>query len=103
MATVFEECTAEEQRCVVRFRWAKDSIQRIFLKKSFLFSVGIICRVKRFTTVSINSLKDNRNSQMLPDQMRKWLRQQSKYFYATGFDALVKRWGINVGGGYVEK
>jgi hypothetical protein len=38
-------------------------------------------------------------------QMRKWLRQQSKDFYAAGFDALVKRWDkcINVGGGYVEK
>jgi hypothetical protein len=36
--------------------------------------------------------------------VRKWLRQQSKGFYAAG-DALVKRWGkcINVGGGYVEK
>jgi hypothetical protein len=28
-----------------------------------------------------------------------------KYFYAAGFDTLVKRWDkcINVGGGYVEK
>jgi hypothetical protein len=35
----------------------------------------------------------------------KWLRQQSKYFYAAGFDILVKRWDkcIIVGGGYVEK
>jgi hypothetical protein len=35
----------------------------------------------------------------------KWLRQQSKDFCATGFDALVKRWDncIDVGGGYVEK
>jgi hypothetical protein len=34
--------------------------------------------------------------------MGKWLRQQSKYFYAAGFDALVKRWDkcINVVGGY---
>jgi hypothetical protein len=24
-------------------------------------------------------------------EMRKWLRQQSKYFYAAGFDALVKQ------------
>jgi hypothetical protein len=33
------------------------------------------------------------------------LRQQSKHFYATGFDALVKRWDkyINVAGGYVGK
>jgi hypothetical protein len=25
-------------------------------------------------------------------EMQKWLIQQSKYFYAAGFDALVKRW-----------
>jgi histone-lysine N-methyltransferase SETMAR len=38
-------------------------------------------------------------------ELRKWLRQQSRDFYAAGFDALVKRWDkcINVGGGYVEK
>jgi hypothetical protein len=38
-------------------------------------------------------------------EVRKWLRQQSKDLYATGFDALVMRWDkcINVGGGYVEK
>jgi hypothetical protein len=38
-------------------------------------------------------------------EARKWLRKQSKEFYAAGFDALVKRWdkSINVGGGYVEK
>jgi hypothetical protein len=38
-------------------------------------------------------------------EVRKWLRQQSKDFYAAGFDALIKRWDkcISVGGGYVEK
>jgi hypothetical protein len=38
-------------------------------------------------------------------EARKWLRQQSKDFYAAGFDALVKqlRKYINVGRGYVEK
>jgi hypothetical protein len=37
--------------------------------------------------------------------VRKWLRQQSKDFYATEFDALVKRWDkcMNVGGEYVER
>jgi hypothetical protein len=42
---------------------------------------------------------------MMPDQARKWLRQQSKDSYAVDFDALVKRWDkcINVGGGYFEK
>jgi hypothetical protein len=38
-------------------------------------------------------------------EVRKWLRQRSKDFYAVGFDALVKRWDkcINVGGGCVKK
>jgi hypothetical protein len=38
-------------------------------------------------------------------ELQKWLRRQSKYFYAAGFNALVKRWDkcINVGGGYAEK
>jgi hypothetical protein len=41
---------------------------------------------------------------MIPDQVWKWLRQQSKDFYAAGFDALIKRWDkcFSVGGGYVE-
>jgi hypothetical protein len=32
-------------------------------------------------------------------ELRKWLRQQSKHFYAAGFDGRVKRWDkcINVG------
>jgi hypothetical protein len=48
---------------------------------------------------------DVRKSQMMPDQVRKWLTQQPKDFCAAGYDALVKRWNkcINVGGGYVEK
>jgi histone-lysine N-methyltransferase SETMAR len=32
-------------------------------------------------------------------EVRKWLGQESKYFYASGFDAMVNRWDkcINVG------
>jgi hypothetical protein len=39
------------------------------------------------------------------NEVRKWLRQQSKDFYGAGFDELVKRWDkcINICGGYVEK
>jgi hypothetical protein len=39
------------------------------------------------------------------EEIRKWLRQQSKYFFAAGFDARVKRWDkcINVSGRYVEE
>jgi hypothetical protein len=79
-------------------------MQRIFLKKCFLFTVGSVFHVKRFTTGSRNCLKDVRKSQMMPDQVRKWLRQQSEDLCAVGFDALVKRGtGVSVGGGYVEK
>jgi hypothetical protein len=37
--------------------------------------------------------------------MIKWLRQQSKDFYAEGFGVVVKRWDkyMSVGEGYVEK
>jgi hypothetical protein len=80
-------------------------MQRIFIKKYFLFTVGSFCLVKRFTTGSRNILKDVRKSRMMPDQVRKWLRQQSRDFFPAGFDALVKGWDkcISVGGGYVEK
>jgi hypothetical protein len=61
--------------------------------------------VKRFTTGSRNAFRDVRKSQMMPDQVRKWLRQPSKLFCVVGFDALVNRWDkcINVYGGFVEK
>jgi hypothetical protein len=38
-------------------------------------------------------------------EVRKWLRQESKDFYAAGFNALLKRWDkcTNVDGGYIEK
>jgi hypothetical protein len=101
MATVLEECIAKEQRSLVLFCGQKDSVRRIFIKKCFLFTVGSVCRVKRFTTGSRNSLK----GEEVETEVWRWLRQQSKDFYVAGFDALVKRWDkcINVGGRYVEK
>jgi hypothetical protein len=38
-------------------------------------------------------------------EVQKMLRQQSKDFYAAGFDTMAKRWGkyINACGGHVEK
>jgi hypothetical protein len=50
MATVLEEFITEEQRSDVRFYGQKDSMQRIFIKKCFLFMVRSVYRVKRFTT-----------------------------------------------------
>jgi hypothetical protein len=79
----------------VRFCGQKDSAQRIFITKCFLFMVGSVWRVKRFVTRSRNSLKGVRKPQVMSDQValvQKWLRQHSKDFYAAGFDALVKRW-----------
>jgi hypothetical protein len=88
--------------CCAFFCGQKDSMHRILIKKYILFTAGSVCRIKRLTTGSRNSIKDVRKWQMMPDQVRKWLRQQSNDFYAAGFDALVKRWDkcINVG---VEK
>jgi hypothetical protein len=53
----------------------------------------------------LTEMFDIRKSQMMSYQVRKWLRQQSKYFYVAGFDAPVKRRDkcISIGGGYVEK
>jgi hypothetical protein len=48
METVLEY-TTEGQRSVVRiFCGQKDSMQRMFIKKCFMFTVGSVCRVKRF-------------------------------------------------------
>jgi hypothetical protein len=100
MVTMTEECTTEEQSFVMRFCGPKDSMQRIFIKKYFLFTVGSVCRVKWFTAGWQAS-----HDEQVESEMRKWLRQQSEDFYTSGFDALVKRWNkyISVGGGYVEK
>jgi hypothetical protein len=63
--------------------------------------VGSVCHIKWFTTKSRNSLKDEE----VEIELWKWLRQQSKDFYAVGFDAPVKRWDkcISGGGGSIEK
>jgi hypothetical protein len=46
MTTVLEECTTEEQRSAVRFSCGQnDSVQGIFIKKYFLFTVGSVRRV----------------------------------------------------------
>jgi hypothetical protein len=85
MTTVLEEYATKEQPSIVLFVVEKDSMKRTFIKKYFLFAVGSVCRLKRFTTGSINSLKKVRKSHMMLDtRWRKWLRQQSKDFFASG-------------------
>jgi hypothetical protein len=78
----------------------KNPMQRIFIKKCFLFTVGSVCHVKQFTAGG-RCLADEE----VETGVRKWLRQQSKDFHAAGLDTLVKHWDkcSNVGGGCFEK
>jgi hypothetical protein len=71
MVAVLEENTTKEQRSVVRFCGQKDSMQWIFVKKCFLFTVRNTYGVKRFTTGSIKSLEDVQKSQTMPNQAQK--------------------------------
>jgi hypothetical protein len=80
-------------------------MQRIFTKKLFLFMVvprdfHLFCLLK-------NHLGDKyfADDKAAETEVRKWLRRQSKGFYAVSFNVMVKRQDkyINVGGGYVEK
>jgi hypothetical protein len=69
-------------------------MQRILIKKCFLFTVGSVCRVKRFITGSRNyhlGGKRFADDEEVETEVRKWLTQQSKDFCAAGFDALVER------------
>jgi hypothetical protein len=76
-------------------------MQRILIKKCFPFTVGSVCRIKRFS-LGYKRLADD---EVAEKEVWKWLRQQPKDFYAAGFDARAMRWDkfINVDGGHVEK
>jgi hypothetical protein len=62
----------------VFFCGQNDSMKRIFVQKFFLFRVGSVCRVKRFTTG-----RKRFDDEEVETEVRKWLRQQSKDFYAA--------------------
>jgi hypothetical protein len=53
-------------------------MQRIFIKKCFLFTMGSVCRAKGMATGSRNSLKDEE----VETGARKWLTRQYKDFCA---------------------
>jgi hypothetical protein len=76
MATVLEGSTTEVQRSVVRFICAQTkSMRRIFTKKCFLFMVGSVCSVKRFTTGSRNSTQGRSKVSDDETEIRNWLRK----------------------------
>jgi hypothetical protein len=103
MAAMLEECTSKEQRSVRLFLWKKRTQckEYLLIKKCLLFTVGSVCCVKQFHLGGKRFAGDKE----VEIKVWKWLRQQSKDFYAAGFETLVKRWNkcISVGGGYVEK
>jgi hypothetical protein len=76
MVTVFEEFITEEQRSLMHFFCGqKDSMQRIFVKKCFLFMVGSVCRVKQFAAGSRNCHLGGRgfaDDEEVETEVRKW-------------------------------
>jgi hypothetical protein len=72
--------------------WAKGLNAKDIHKEMFPVYSGV-CRVKRFTAGSRNSPKDVRKSQMMPDQVRKWLKQQSVWRPCCGFPRTGKAMG----------
>jgi hypothetical protein len=106
MTIVLEECATEKQPSVLFFSlWAKGYNAKDIHKEIFSLYGG-----KHLSLNAVHSWVEKLGKCFAYDEevetdVRKWLRQQSKDFYAAGFDALVKRWDkcINVGGGYVMK
>jgi hypothetical protein len=76
MATVLGECNTEEQRSIVRFFCGqKDLMQRILIKKYFLFTVGP--RDFHLFGPLKNHLGGRRfaDDEEVETEVRKWLRQ----------------------------
>jgi hypothetical protein len=100
MATMLEEYASGQQRSVAPFfLWEKGLNAKIVTNKCVLFTVGYVCRLKRFHIGGKRFAVDEE----VETVVQEWLRRQRKYFYAAGFDALVKRWDkrLSVGGGYL--
>jgi hypothetical protein len=100
MATVLEECITEEQGYVVLFLRAK-GLNAKDLHKEMFPVYGGMCFSRKAVQPWLQRFADEE----VETEVKKWLRQLSKYFCAAGFDALVKGWDkrINVGGAYAEK
>jgi hypothetical protein len=75
MATVLEEYTNEEQRSLMRFLWAK-GLNAKHIHKELLLIYGGKCLSRKVVHNGVEKfLKDVQKSQMMPDQVWKWLRQ----------------------------
>jgi hypothetical protein len=89
----------------VRFLWPKGLNAKYVHKEIFPVYGGKCLALKAVHSGVEERDKYFADDEEIETELRKWLRQQSKDFYAVDFKALVKRLDkcINVGGGYVEK
>jgi hypothetical protein len=87
MATVLQECATEKQRSL----WAKGLSAKDIHKEPFPVCGGK-CLSRKAVHKWVEKFSQAR-SKVADDarQGARWLRQQSKDFYAAGFDDLLKR------------
>jgi hypothetical protein len=93
--TVFEECNTEEQSSVVLFLfWCAKSLNAKDKHKEMFPVYGEKCLSRK----AVHNWVANVSLMMrLEREVRKWLRQQSKDFYAAGFDSqLMQSAGASV-------
>jgi hypothetical protein len=105
MAIVFEVCTKEDQRSIVRLLWVKELNAKDIHNEMFSVYGGKCLSRKAFHNWVKKRGERFADDEVVEMEMRKWLRPQSEDFYAADFEAVVKRFDnfINVGRGYVEK
>jgi hypothetical protein len=68
-------------------------MQRMFIKKLFLFTVGSVCRVKRFTTGSRRNYLGGKHFVGDEEVEAEVLRQQLKRLLCCGFQRTGKTMG----------
>jgi hypothetical protein len=88
----------------MRFSWAKGPNAKDIHKEMIPVYGGKCLSREAVHNWAEESSRHFADDEGVEREVRKWLRQQSKTFYAASFDEMVKRDKfISVGGGYVEK
>jgi hypothetical protein len=93
METVLEVCTAEQQRSVVLFLWAKELNAKDVHKDMFPVYGG-----KCLSRKAVHNWVEKRDKRFADDEeveteVRNWLRQQSKKLLCCGFRSCGKAMG----------
>jgi len=109
MVAPLNTCTTIEQRGVVRFLWAKDTVGKD-IHEAMLPMYGEYC-LSRQALALLWSSKTTPFGEHFPEDdaferaVRAWFRKQPQELYAAGPQGLVKLWDkfLNLYGIYVEK